>query len=47
MIDLILGAICIWCIFMITKEIDIMFDDDDVDLDEKEYCPGLDEDIQE
>ena len=43
MIDLILSAICIWCIFRITKEIDIMFDDDDVDLDEKEYCPGLDE----
>ena len=42
MIDLILGAICIWCIFMITKEIDIMFDDE-IDLDEKEYCPGLDD----
>lgn len=42
MIDLILGVICILCIFRITKEIDIMFDDE-IDLDKKEYCPGLDE----
>lgn len=42
MTDLILSAICIWCIFRITKEIDIMFDDE-IDLDKKEYCPSLDE----
>lgn len=42
MIDLILCVICILCIFRITKEIDIMFDDE-IDLDKKEYCPGLDE----
>lgn len=43
MIDLILSAICIWCIFRITKEIDIMFDDER-DLDKKEYCPSLEDD---
>ena len=43
MIDLILSAICIWCIFRIIKEIDIMFDDE-IDLDKKEYCPSLEDD---
>lgn len=42
MTDLILSAICIGCIIVTLKEIGIMLDDD-IDLDEKEYCPGLDE----
>lgn len=42
MTDLILSAICIGCIVVTLKEIGGMLDDD-VDLDEKEYCPGLDE----
>jgi hypothetical protein len=42
MTDLILSAICIGCIIVTLKEIGRMLNDD-VDLDEKEYCPGLDE----
>ena len=42
MTDLILSAICIGCIIVTLKEIGGMIDGD-VDLDEKEYCPGLDE----
>lgn len=42
MTDLILSAICIGCIIVTVKEIGRMLDDD-VDLDEKEYCPGVDE----
>lgn len=43
MTDLILSAICIGCIIVTVKEIGRMIDGDDVELDEKEYCPGLDE----
>ena len=46
MTDLILSAICIGCIIVTVKEIGRMLDGD-IDLDEEEYCPGLDEDIQE
>lgn len=42
MTDLILSAICIGCIIVTLKEIGRMLDDG-VDLDEEEYCPGLDE----
>ena len=42
MTDLILSAICIVCIIATVKEIGRMLDGD-TDLDEKEYCPGLDE----
>lgn len=42
MTDLILSAICIGCIIVTLKEIGSMLDGD-TDLDEKEYCPGLDE----
>lgn len=42
MTDLILSAICIGCIVVTLKEISRMLDGD-TDLDEKEYCPGLDE----
>ena len=42
MTDLILSAICIGCIIVTVKEICRMIDGD-VELDEKEYCPGLDE----
>lgn len=46
MTDLILSAICIGCIIVTVKEIGRMLDGD-IDLDEEEYCPGLDEDNQE
>ena len=42
MTDLILSAICTGCIVVTLKEIGGMLDDD-AELDEKEYCPGLDE----